>query len=242
MEIYFENIKEKIIEEISNSKFNVYAAVAWMGEKYILNELVNCLLRGVQVEIIINDDERFHNFKEKYSEFEKKGGKILLYDTKTSLMHNKFCIIDLCTTITGSFNWSYGATFHQENIIIERKNIEVAHQFASQFIKLKQNFTLKKKKKTGNVELAHKVKVKSLSGYSADSSGSGIYVILEEGNRQGYLLLEAPFGNDFSFIPNEIHGFWKSKLDVESLGNTDENNVEFYEFVCIDPNIIKYVQ
>jgi hypothetical protein len=242
MEIHFENIKEKIIEEISNAKFNVYAAVAWMGEKYILNELVNCLARGIQVEIIINDDERFHNFKNKYSEFEQNGGKIFLYDTKTSLMHNKFCVIDLCTTITGSFNWSYGATFHQENIIIERKNIDVAHQFAHQFIKLKQSSTLFSNNRTGNVELAHKVKVKSLSAYSDDISGSGVYVILEEGNRQGFLLLETPFGNDFSFIPNEIQGFWKSKLDVESFGTVENENIEYYEFICIDPNIIKYVQ
>ncbi|RKS03062.1 phospholipase D-like domain-containing protein [Flavobacterium sp. 102] len=242
MEIYFENIKERIIDEISSAKFNVFAAVAWMGEKYILNELTNCLLRGVQVEIIINDDQRFHDFKDKYADFEKNGGKIFLYDTKSSLMHNKFCVIDLCTTITGSFNWSYGATFHQENIIIERKNIEVAHQFALQFIKLKQSSTLFSNIRAGNVELSHKVNVKSFSGYSDDVSGKGIFILLEEGNRRGYLSLEAPYGNDTSFIPNEIHGFWKSKIEIESFDSTKNDNIEYYEFICIDPNIIKYIK
>jgi hypothetical protein len=65
---------------------------------------------------------------------------------------------------------------------------------------------------------------------------------LEEGNRQGFLLLNAPFGNDMSFIPNEIQGFWKSKINIESFGTIEYGNIEYYEFICIDPNIIKYIQ
>lgn len=241
MEIHFEKIREKIIEEISAAKFNVYAAVAWVGEKNILYELANSLKRGVQVEIIINDDERFHDFKHKFTELIELGGKVLLYDTKTSLMHNKFCIVDLCTTITGSFNWSYGATFHQENIIIERNNIEVAHTFATQFIKLKKNSTLFTNQISNNVELAHKVKVKTVTGYSDDIDGSGFIVLLEEGKRWGSLYLHAPFGQDASFIPSEIHGFWKSRVPIEEF-NPLEDDKDYYEFVCIDPYLVKYLK
>jgi len=76
------------------------------------------LTEGIPVEMIVNNDEVFHNYKEKFAEFISNGGKIFLYDTPTSLMHNKFCIIDLATSIIGSFTWSYGATKHQENIIV----------------------------------------------------------------------------------------------------------------------------
>ncbi|MEZ4877161.1 MAG: hypothetical protein R2805_06395 [Flavobacterium sp.] len=56
-----------------------------------------------------------------------------------------------------------------------------------------------------------KVNVKSFFWISDDVSGSGVYVVLEEGNRQGFLLLQAPFGSDMSFIPSEIQGFGKVK-------------------------------
>lgn len=240
MKIYFDNIKGHIIEEISKANFCVYVAVAWIGEKFIIKELVNCLNRGVQVEIIINDDDRFHNYKSKFVEFENFGGKIFLYDTATSLMHNKFCVIDLCTSITGSFNWSFGATFHQENIIIESNNIEVAHTFAKQFVNLKQKSTLVSNLLNSNVEIAHKINVKTFTILNDDIHGEMLILTLIEGNRKGFLQLKFNHVIDPSVIPSEIHGFWRSKLDVITYGSTDDN-FDFYEFVCLDPYYLKYV-
>lgn len=239
MEIHFDNIKNEIIKEISKAKFNVFVSVAWITDNFIIKELVSCLHRGVQVEIIINDDERFHNYNKKFIEFEKFGGKIYLYDTETSLMHNKYCVIDLCTTITGSFNWSFAASSHQENIIIERNNIEVAHTFALQFIKLKQNSTLYSNLKNSNVELAHKIKVESFTTYN-DNTGEGVYLTLVEGKRKGYLHLNLPSAKDISSIPSEIQGFWRSKIDIEGYGSIAED-FEYYEFVCLDPDYMKYL-
>ena len=207
MEIYFENIREKIIEEIGKAKFNVFAAVAWIEETFIIKELTECLLKGVQVEIIINDDIRFKNNKNKLIDFENKGGKIFLYDTNSSLMHNKFCVIDLCTTLTGSFNWSYGALFHQENIVVENKNIDVAHKFALQFNKLKQNSTLFSNAKTGNVELAHKVEISSYTVYDDGQKGNGAIIELIEGKRRGHLQLKTNFEIDPLFFSKYIYGF-----------------------------------
>jgi hypothetical protein len=239
MEIHFDNIKDVIIKELSYAKFNVFVSVAWIGEKFIINELTKCLQKGVQVEIIVNDDERFHKFKHKFGEFESNGGKIFLYDTSSSLMHNKFCVIDLCTTITGSFNWTYGATFHQENIIIERGNIIVAHQFAEQFIRLKRDSTIFSNITGGNVELAHKVKVFTSTIYS-DDTGNGVILLLQEGKRRGILELQTDFKIDPSFIPSEINGFWRSKVDVLSIGETNDDENDYYEFICLDPKYIKY--
>jgi len=241
MEIYFENIKENIIKEISEAKFNIYIAVAWAGERYIIQELTKCLSKGIQVEIILNDDDRFHKAKHKLSEFERNGGKIFLYDTESSLMHNKFCVIDLCSTITGSFNWTYGATFHQENIIIERNNIEVAHKFALQFNKLKRDSTLFSNPTTGYPELAHKVKVFGSTSFNDDIEGTGVILELREGKRIGYLMFKTNFGVDPSFIPSEIQGFWRSKLSVENFGETDAGDNSYYEFICIDPDYMKYL-
>ncbi|TXD80737.1 hypothetical protein ESY86_20060 [Subsaximicrobium wynnwilliamsii] len=78
MEIHFENIKEIIIQNLKHAKFNVFASVAWVGENFIIRELTNCLKRGIQVEIIVNDDDRFLNYKSKFTEFLELGGKLYL--------------------------------------------------------------------------------------------------------------------------------------------------------------------
>ena len=33
-------------------------------------------------------------------------------------MHNKFCLIDGITVISGSYNWTYGARLNKENVIV----------------------------------------------------------------------------------------------------------------------------
>ena len=238
MEIHFENLKETIIQNLNEAKFNVFASVAWIGENFIIQELTNCLKRGVQVEIIVNNDDRFKKYENKFTEFIKSGGKLFLYDTYSALMHNKFCVIDLCTTITGSFNWTYGATFHRENIIIERNNIEMAHPFALEFNALKRNSTLYSNEKGGNAELAHKVQVTNCTIYS-DTTGNGMILELTEGNRKGYLPIttdDVPHG---SSIPNEVKGYWKSKMEVTSYGESKKDDFEYYEFICLDPDLIK---
>jgi hypothetical protein len=240
MEIHFENIKNVIIQNLKLAKFNVFASVAWIGEHFIIQELTNCLKRGIQVEIIVNDDERFKHYKSKFTEFLELGGKLFLYDTSSALMHNKFCVIDLCTTVTGSFNWTYGATFHRENIIIEKNNIEMAHAFALEFNSLKRNSTLFSNEKSGNVELAHKVEVTSCT-ISSNELGNSAILELTEGKRRGYLILNTKFVPDPSFIPNEVQGFWKSKLTVETYGNPETDEFEYYEFICIDPDYMKYL-
>src|SRR5690606_5184129 len=54
-------------------------------------------------------------------------------NSEKSLMHNKFCIIDFTTVITGSYNWSYKAESNHENIIVNYGDFTLAKQFANEF-------------------------------------------------------------------------------------------------------------
>ena len=53
-------------------------------------------------------------------------------------MHHKFCIIDLKTTIHGTYNWTKAAQYNKESISIDR-NRETAEKFADEFMRLKRN-------------------------------------------------------------------------------------------------------
>jgi phosphatidylserine/phosphatidylglycerophosphate/cardiolipin synthase-like enzyme len=55
-------------------------------------------------------------------------------------MHNKFCVIDYNTVITGSYNWSYKAENNFENIIVNYNDTGLAEQFVNEFIQIKNKY------------------------------------------------------------------------------------------------------
>ena len=55
-------------------------------------------------------------------------------------MHNKFCVIDYSTVITGSYNWSYKAESNFENVIITSNDTTLAEQFISEFNNIRRQY------------------------------------------------------------------------------------------------------
>lgn len=53
-------------------------------------------------------------------------------------MHDKFCIIDLCTVVHRTFNWTKAANYGKETNSIDRNRI-TTESFADEFMKLKKN-------------------------------------------------------------------------------------------------------
>jgi len=134
---HFSEIKQKIIQNIIMAEFSVWVAVAWFTDKEIGNELRKAHKRGVNVQVIVNDDQitQKHglDFRSKGIEYyqispDSKWGK--------KLMHNKFCIIDLKKIIHGSFNWTGNATYNDEGVTTTDSR-EMAEDFSREFIRLK---------------------------------------------------------------------------------------------------------
>lgn len=57
-------------------------------------------------------------------------------DNTSSLMHNKFCVIDLKKVITGSYNWTNKAEYNNENISMIKDRI-TAEEYANEFKEIK---------------------------------------------------------------------------------------------------------
>ena len=53
--------------------------------------------------------------------------------SKEEIMHNKFCIIDHKTVITGSYNWTRKAKTNDENITVTKDSPELATDFVTEF-------------------------------------------------------------------------------------------------------------
>lgn len=139
----FEKIKEIIKNEIDAAKFVIWIAVAWFTDRDLANALYLKSKSGVNVQIILNDDQINFNMSQKLSElFEVY--KVPATDTFSKLMHHKFCIIDFKKVIHGSYNWTYKANYNNETISVV-ENRECAENFALEFIKLKKELILYKK-------------------------------------------------------------------------------------------------
>jgi hypothetical protein len=140
-EAVFENIADRIQTEIRNAQKSIFIAVAWFTNKNLFNELVLKAKSGCPVSLIIADDKINSNAQIPFSELEKYNSKYYkVGNGDTELMHNKFCVIDFSTVITGSYNWSYKAEINFENVIINYNDTALAEQFISEFEQIRKKF------------------------------------------------------------------------------------------------------
>lgn len=134
VEPHFEDIQKSIISEIKNAKYTIWVAVAWFTDPILYEELKKKKLEGVNIRLIISNDDNNDKSGLNYSIFEThKIDKFGAYET--NIMHNKFCIIDLKTVIHGSYNWTKSANYHNEQITTDRGR-EIAEKFSDRFIEL----------------------------------------------------------------------------------------------------------
>ncbi len=135
---HFNRIHETILTELRNARQSVYIAVAWFTDREIFRILCEQAGQGVSVNLLISSDGT--NFRAdglKFDELTQCGGSVgVVGGEKKSFMHNKFCVIDGHTVITGSFNWSYKARQNHENITISTEAEPLARQFVAEFRQL----------------------------------------------------------------------------------------------------------
>lgn len=137
-EAIFENIAERIQQEINKAQKSIFIAVAWFTNKILFNELVDKARNGCIVSLIISNDSINQNSQIDFSELEISKSRVFkIGNGDTELMHNKFCIIDYSTVITGSYNWSYKAKSNFENVIITYNDITLAGQFIAEFTNIR---------------------------------------------------------------------------------------------------------
>jgi len=134
VEIHFEDIENEIITQIKDAKFCIWVAVAWFTNKNLMQELYNKKKEGLNIRLIIIDDEINAKYGFKYENvFETL--RVKPTGTIENIMHHKFCVIDLKTVIHGSYNWTNKARWNNETITIDYGK-EIADKFAKEFISL----------------------------------------------------------------------------------------------------------
>ena len=140
-EAIFENIAERIQQEICKAQKSIFIAVAWFTNKNLFNELLLKAKNGCTVSLIISNDKINQNSQIDFDQLQICNFHIFkIGNGDTVLMHNKFCVIDYNTVITGSYNWSYKAASNFENVIITSDDTILAEQFILEFINIRNQY------------------------------------------------------------------------------------------------------
>ncbi|WP_020602583.1 phospholipase D-like domain-containing protein [Spirosoma spitsbergense] len=141
---HFTHIYETIIAELQKARQSVYVAVAWFTDRDLFQCLCERAATGIRVKLMLTNDTI--NFREgglPFDRLSQAGGQVYIIGSggeKQTLMHNKFCVIDEQTVITGSFNWSYKARQNHENITITTDAESLARQFVAEFRQLRDRY------------------------------------------------------------------------------------------------------
>ncbi len=138
-EILFENIRRQIIEKIQAAKYMILISVAWFTDPVLFQELIKKKQQRLIIEICLDDCDKNHD-----ADFSLEEHFPVYWITVQSqfknIMHEKFCVIDLYTSIHGSYNWTKAANYNKEHICID-KNYSTAATFADEFMRLKNQRT-----------------------------------------------------------------------------------------------------
>lgn len=137
LKAHFTNIHEVIIGHLVQARSDIVAAVAWFTDRDIFEVLCEKARSGVNVSVALIGDEINQapgglNFKR----LEAFGGHVTFLPPGSRdepTMHHKFCVIDHCAVITGSYNWSRKARTNDENITVVTGSIEFASSYLDVF-------------------------------------------------------------------------------------------------------------
>lgn len=147
---YFDDIQIQILHELKKAKWTIHIAVAWFTDPIIFELLCEKAKSGVRVKLVIVNDVINRSSGINYSHLCKLGSSFMMVgeDKKNSaIMHNKFCVIDKITVITGSYNWSKKAQQNSENITIIYQHQKLAQQFVEEFESICRRFSGKDEQK-----------------------------------------------------------------------------------------------
>lgn len=138
VEVYFEDILDKLIAELESATKSIKVAVSWFTNYTLFKLLKEKALDNKSIELVINNDLiNCSGYCLKFSELIEAGVKISLVENP-HLLHHKFCIIDDRIVINGSYNWTRFSSKNYENITIFRGNDDLCSAYIKEFDRILQ--------------------------------------------------------------------------------------------------------
>ena len=137
IEVYFSpngGCEDAIIEEVNSAKSSINVAMYYLTERRIANALISAKQKGIKVSVVLDKSQPTQTYSK--AVYLTNNGIRPFINSKYSIMHNKYAIVDGKAVITGSYNWTASAEAkNAENLLIIRDE-KVAGLYRKNFDKL----------------------------------------------------------------------------------------------------------
>ena len=107
---------ELINRELRSAKQSLDICVFTITDNRISDSIIKAHDRGIAVRVITDNDKQFDDGSDIARMV--RAGVPTRFDPDTDHMHHKFAIVDGQRLITGSYNWTRGATRNHENVTV----------------------------------------------------------------------------------------------------------------------------
>lgn len=132
--VYFSpgtDILESISDLLGQATKSVDLCIFTITDGRLVADLMDCLQRGIKLRII-TDDDKMYDHGSAIQELKNAGIPIRI-DHSRYHMHHKFGVVDSHIIFTGSFNWTYTATKHNQENLLVTTNFDIVKQYENQF-------------------------------------------------------------------------------------------------------------
>ncbi|HEY3371674.1 MAG TPA: phospholipase D-like domain-containing protein, partial [Prolixibacteraceae bacterium] len=132
--VYFSpgtDILESISALLSQATTSLDLCIFTITDERLASDLLECLRRGIKLRIITDNDKMYDNGSA--IQDLKNAGVPIKIDHSRYHMHHKFGVIDSRIIFTGSFNWTYTATSHNQENMLVTTNFDIVKQYKDQF-------------------------------------------------------------------------------------------------------------
>ena len=124
---------EMINRELRSAKKTLDICVFTITDNRISDTIIKAHDRGTAVRVITDNDKQFDDGSDIARMV--RAGVPTRFDPDTDHMHHKFAIVDGQRLITGSYNWTRGATRNHENVTVLSDNALI-EAFSNEFNRL----------------------------------------------------------------------------------------------------------
>ena len=119
-----------VVGELNRAKQTILVQAYTFTSAPIANALVTAARRGVKVQVILDRSQRSEQYSS--ADFLAHSGIPTFIDAKHAIAHSKVMVIDACTVITGSFNFTKAAeSKNAENLLVIHSARELAGQYVA---------------------------------------------------------------------------------------------------------------
>lgn len=134
-----EQIKPALLAQISQATTQISVVVAWFNDSDIFDLLLTKAQQSeIEIRIILCEESEDNSINTQLDFqkllFSNNNVYVFKIPTEQILIHHKFCVLDKKTVITGSYNWTFGANFHnRENVVLIENEEALCQPFLDEF-------------------------------------------------------------------------------------------------------------